>query len=347
MTSLPDFPRRIALARLPTPLRPLERLSRSLNGPRLWLKCDDLTGSVLSGNKVRKLEFLLADALDKGADTVITSGGLQSNHCRATALACARLGLRCVLLLREGDYGRPGGLETSMREGNLFLDGLAGAELRVLPRADYVGSLERIFQETEEELRAQGARPYAIPTGGSNGIGLWGYLNAGLEIQRDCEAAGFAPDAIVCATGSGGTQSGLSLAAHYWPAPARAPEVIGMAVCDSAEWFERKAREDVGAWARHAGLDEEARELLLRGLRVRTIDAYIGPGYAKPYPEVLDLIRRLAREEGVVLEPVYTGKAFHAMLEEIRGGRLRDCRDVVFVHTGGIFGLFPYAGELA
>lgn len=342
MIPLPSFPRRVSLANLPTPLRPLERLSRALGGPRIWLKCDDLTGSGLSGNKVRKLEFLLADALDQGADTIITSGGLQSNHCRATALACARLGLRCILLLREGDTARS--TEDSKREGNLFLSALAGAELRVVPRAEYLTRLPALFDEVEQAVRASGGRPYAIPTGGSNGIGLWGYLQAGLEIHADCRAVGIAPRAIVCATGSGGTQAGLSLAAHFWPERAQAPEILGMAVCDSAQWFQNKAREDIAAWASAAGLPAAAREALPEAVRVRTLDAYIGPGYAQPYPEVLALIRRLAREEGVLLEPVYTGKAFHGMLEEIRHGRLRDCEDIVFVHTGGVFGLFPYAG---
>lgn len=346
MRDLPPFPPRVPLARLPTPLRPLDRLSRRLGGPRLWLKCDDLTGSVLGGNKVRKLEFLLADALGKGADSVITSGGLQSNHCRATALACARLGLKCVLLLREGDLERPGGLGGARREGNLFLDALAGAELRIIARADYLRDLEGIFREVAGELRARGAKPYAIPTGGSNGLGMWGYLNAGLELHADCAAARFSPDAIVCATGSGGTQGGLSLAARFWPQPRRAPRVIGVAVCDSAEYFTHKILHDAREWAGAAGLRDEERETLMQELDLRTVDGYIGPGYARPYPEVLDLIRRLAREEGVVLEPVYTGKAFHGMIEEISQGALRDLENLVFVHTGGTFGLFPYAADL-
>ena len=342
MIPLPVPPPKLQLACLPTPLRKLERLSAELNGTSIWLKCDDLTGSLLSGNKVRKLEYLLADALDKGADTIITCGGIQSNHCRATALACAQLGLRCVLILREGDYPRPDGLEMSRHEGNLLLDALAKAELHIHPREEFMRKRLSLFRMMEERLQSEGARPYSIPTGGSNGLGVWGYLNGGLELQADCRNAGFVPDAVVCASGSGGTQAGLTLANTFAPAGEKT-RVIGMAVCDSTDWFNRKVNLDVESWCQLSNLDEDSHRALLGKLTPHTIDRYIGPGYAKPYPEILVLIHRLAALEGVVLDPVYTGKAFHGMLKEIRDGELRDMRNIVFMHTGGLFGMFPYA----
>jgi D-cysteine desulfhydrase len=345
MFALPDLPPRLSLAHLPTPLRRLERISAELDGPDIWLKCDDMTGSVLSGNKVRKLEFLLADALAQGADTIITCGGIQSNHCRATALACAQLGLKCILLLREGDYPRPAGIEQSKEEGNLFLDAMANAETHIYPKAEYVRLQSRLFKEAEARVRAVGATPYSIPTGGSNGIGVWGYLTGGMEILADCKQAGFVPDAIVCASGSGGTQAGLTLAQAFAP-PDAGSRTIGMAVCDSADWFNRKTVQDITQWCQHAGLAESEQHQLFNALDIQTIDDYIGPGYARPYPEMLTLLRRLAALEGVVLDPVYTGKAFYGLLNEIRKGNFRDMRNIVFVHTGGTFGLYPYARAL-
>jgi D-cysteine desulfhydrase len=345
MLQLPALPAKVTLANLPTPLRKLERISAEQDGPQIWLKCDDMTGSVLSGNKVRKLEFLLADALQQGADTIITCGGIQSNHCRATALACAQLGLNCVLLLREGDYPRPGGAEQSREEANLFLDELANAEIHVYPGADYVRYQLKLFSETETRLKAAGAKPYSIPTGGSNGIGVWGYLTGGLEIQQDCRQSGFVPDAVVCASGSGGTQAGLTLA-QYFAAPGEKSRTIGMAVCDSADWFNRKTASDIRQWCSHAGLDENPAGELMAALDIRTIDDYIGPGYARPYPGMLALLRRLAALEGVVLDPVYTGKAFFGLISEISNGNFRDMENIVFVHTGGMFGLYPYAQAL-
>ena len=345
MIQLPRMPPRVNLASLPTPLRKLSRISREIGGPDIWLKSDDMTGSLLSGNKVRKLEFLLADALSKGADTIITCGGIQSNHCRATALACAQLGLRCELLLREGDFPRPSGIGQSKAEGNLFLDAMAGANIHIYPKDDYVRHQLQLFREVEGKLKAEGARPYSIPTGGSNGIGVWGYLHGGLELQQDCNSAGFVPDTVICASGSGGTQAGLTLA-QYFAVPAEKSRVLGFAVCDNSEWFNRKVARDVAQWGEHAGLDESDRAALAGALQISTIDDYIGPGYAKPYPQMLAMIRQLAALEGVVLDPVYTGKAFYGMVSEIRKGRFADMQNLVFVHTGGSFGLYPYAREL-
>jgi D-cysteine desulfhydrase len=333
--SLPPQPPRLALARLPTPLQALDRISVLANGggqgPRIWVKRDDLTGSVLSGNKVRKLEFTLAQAMEEGRSTIITCGGLQSNHCRATALLCAQLGLTCHLILR----GEP----TGDADGNLLLDQLAGAHIDYYPAKDYQANLDHYLQASKADYDARGQSVFIIPTGASDGIGVWGYLSACEELKADFAAAGIEPEHIICATGSGGTQAGLTLGAHLLDLGAT---VWGVNVCDDEAWFLNKVRQDIEDWARRyqPAFDSSA-------LDPRVIDGYVGPGYAIAEKEVFETIAVLARTEGLVLDPVYTGKAFHGMLAEIKKGRFAGASDIVFVHTGGSFGLFPQRAGLA
>lgn len=333
--SLPRQPPRLALARLPTPLQALDRISAIVNGggsgPRIWTKRDDLTGSVLSGNKVRKLEFTLAQALEEGCNTIITCGGLQSNHCRATALLCAQLGLRCHLILR----GEPSG----DADGNLMLDQLAGATIDYYPAKDYQPNLERYLQACKADYDAKGESAFIIPTGASDGIGVWGYLSACEELKADFSAAGIAPQHIICATGSGGTQAGLTLGAHLMDLGAT---VWGINVCDDEAWFLDKVRKDIKDWAQRYQPDFDC-----SALDPRVIDGYVGPGYAIAEAEVFETIATVARTEGLVLDPVYTGKAFHGMLAEIKKGRFAGVSDIVFIHTGGSFGLFPQRANLA
>ncbi|HMV71461.1 MAG TPA: D-cysteine desulfhydrase family protein [Pseudomonadales bacterium] len=322
-------PARLQLARLPTPLEPLDRLSQAIGGPRIWVKRDDLSECAASGNKIRKLEFTMAQALAEGADTLLTCGGLQSNHCRATALLGARLGLGVELVLRGESQGVP--------DGNLFLDRLAGAAVHTYPAQRYQQELDALLATHAARLRAEGRRPFLIPTGASDAIGVWGYVAGAAELAADCARVGIVPRQVVCATGSGGTQAGLT--AGLALAGMRA-EVWGIAVCDDAAWFRRKVRTDLAAWRQRYGvtLDVEA-------LGVHVLDAYIGAGYARADAAVFATIGELARVEGLVLDPVYTGKAFHGMLQEIRGGRFAGGGDVVFVHTGGLFGLFAQRAE--
>jgi D-cysteine desulfhydrase len=327
---LPSPPPKISLANLPTPLRKLSKLS-SLHSTNLWLKSDDLTGFALSGNKVRKLEYLLADALARDATDVITCGGVQSNHCRATALACSQLGLRCHLILRQD-----ADINETRPRANHFLDLIAGADVEIYPKDNFSQQLSQRFAEKEKQISESGGRPYSIPTGGSNALGLWGYLSAIDELKAQCEDMGLEPDLIVCATGSGGTQAGLTLGSHFnWGVP-----VLGMAVCDSQEYFRSKIRSDIRAWAGLAGLVAEDVNHLLDNLSIHTNDAYIGPGYAKAGPEVFECIRDLAQTEGMILDPIYTGKAMYGLLSEISDGTLSHYKNIVFVHTGGAFGLF-------
>ncbi len=328
---LPTMPPRLALAQLPTPLQPLDRLSESLNlGPRLWVKRDDLTGSMLTGNKVRKLEFTLAQALEEGADTIITCGGVQSNHCRATALLCAQLGLRCHLILR----GEP----AACPDGNLMLDVLAGAHIDFYPAREYQSRLSALLEQARSDYARAGRHAFIIPTGASDGIGVWGYLNAARELAQDFIALNMTPEHIICATGSGGTQAGLTLGNQLY---GLGSTVWGVNVCDDEAWFLNKVHADVTDWnSRYqAGYD-------LQSLDTRVIDGYVGPGYAIAEAPVFHTIALLARTEGLILDPVYTGKAFHGMIEEIRAGRLVG-ENIVFVHTGGSFGLFPQREQLA
>jgi D-cysteine desulfhydrase len=319
------YPRKINLAHTPTPLQFLERASAMWGrGHRLWVKRDDLTGCTLSGNKVRKLEFITAHAIDNGYDTLITCGGLQSNHCRATAIAGAQLGLAVHLLLR--------GAEPSEREGNLLLDHVAGAVVNCYPLQQYVSEIDELFRQWQTHYAAQGRKALAVPTGGSDGIGAWGYIAACEELKRDFHAAGIKQAHIITATGSGGTQTGLTLgtALHCLPAT-----VWGINVCDDEQYFLAKVASDVADWRRRYP-DAPA-----VAIEPRVLDGYVGQGYAVAGQAIFELIADLGRMEGLVLDPVYTGKAFAGMVAEINGGRFEGCRDIVFVHTGGIFGLFP------
>lgn len=320
---------RLRLARLPTPLQPLDRLSQQIGGPRIWVKRDDLSECAASGNKIRKLEFTIAQALAERCDTLLTCGGLQSNHCRATALLGARLGLGVELVLRGEPLGVP--------DGNLFLDQLCGAVVHAYPVGRYLQELDDLLAAHAARLRAEGRSPFVIPTGASDAIGVWGYVAGANELAADCENAGIAPGQIVCATGSGGTHAGLIAGAALAALPG---DVWGMAVCDNAAWFRRKVRADLNAWRERYDVALE-----VDALAINVLDAYVGAGYAQADPAVFATIGLVAREEGIVLDPVYTGKAFHGMLQEIRAGRFARTGDIVFVHTGGLFGLFAQRTE--
>lgn len=319
------YPRKIDLARTPTPLQYLGRASQRWgSGHRLWVKRDDLTGCTLSGNKVRKLEFICAHALDHGYDTLITCGGLQSNHCRATAFAGAQLGLSVHLLLR--------GERPSDLEGNLLLDHLAGATINCYPLGQYVNEIDALFSQWQAHYAEQGRKALAVPTGGSDGIGAWGYIAACEELADDFRQAGIEQAHIVTATGSGGTQTGLTLGAALQDLPAT---VWGVNVCDDESYFLDKVASDAADWQRrYPGVPDVA-------ISPRVLDGYVGKGYAVADPAIFELIAELSRLEGLVLDPVYTGKAFAGMLSEIAAGRFAGCRDIVFIHTGGLFGLFP------
>lgn len=329
----PEYPPRLSLAQLPTPLTALDRLSTQLGGPRIWLKRDDQTGAAVSGNKIRKLEFSLALALEQGCDTVITCGGVQSNHCRTTAILCASLGLKCHLILR-GSAPEPG----ENAEGNLFLDYLVGAQISYYRPAHYQSQQQAIMLEWEQHYRQAGAKPFTIPTGASDGTGLWGYIAASEELAADFSRQGIAPGHIISATGSGGTQAGLVAGNALFNLQAK---VWGINVCDDEQYFINKVRADLRQWRQlyQQSLDVEA-------LPINVIDGYVAPGYARASAEVFKTIAEVAALEGVIFDPVYTGKAFNGLIDQIKKGTFDDTEDIVFIHTGGLFGLFPQREQL-
>lgn len=315
------FPRPLELSRLPTPVQVLPRLSAHL-GVEVHTKRDDLTGFELSGNKVRKLDLLLADALEGGADTVITCGGLQSNHCRATAAACRRLGLDPVLLLRGELPAEP--------ESNVLIDTLLGAELRTCTAEAYRERRDALMGELADDLRRAGRRPYVVPEGGSNGLGAVGYALAAEELATQIDGP---YDAVFVAVGSGGTLAGLALGPDVGP-------VHGVAVCDDRAYFSARVTQ-IAAEAAAYGLGP----LPAEGGRWRVVEGYQGPGYAVADAAIWGTIRLVARLEGLLVDPVYTGKAMHALVSEALAGRVRG--RVLFWHTGGGFGLFGRGRELA
>ncbi|HEY6098573.1 MAG TPA: D-cysteine desulfhydrase family protein, partial [Anaeromyxobacter sp.] len=304
-------------------------------GLELLYKRDDLTGLELSGNKARKLELLLADAEAAGADTLVTCGGVQSNHCRATAFAAAKRGLSSVVLLRVDDPSRPPPLEA-----NALLDHLAGAEMRFVSHEEYRRRTE-VMGAVAAELRAAGRRPYVIPEGGSNALGSLGYVLAVTELREQLPPAWRdGPLVIAYAAGSGGTGAGIEMGLRL--AGWKGAKAVGFAVCNDARYFVRAVAalcaEGRQRWPEIPEVPEA--EVAIDG-------GFIGPGYAQATSEGLALIRRAARTDGVLLDPVYTGKAMLGVATRAREPGGLPARRVVLLHTGGAFGLFPFASRIA
>lgn len=326
------WPARLPLANLPTRIDPMPRLTAALDGPELWIKRDDHTGTEIAGNKVRKLEFAVQEALDTGCDTLITCGGIQSNHARATAAVAARLGLRCILVLNtEPD---------PVKQGNYLLDELLGAEVRFIAPTDTPRRME-IMGGVRAELAAQGRKGYILPVGASNGIGSFGYVNAMREIAEQEKALGFRFDAIVCAVGSGGTFGGLVVGHRREGHPG---VLYGVPICDNAALFTPIVLDIIQQTV--AILDEP---LAFTAGDLNFLDGYAGRGYALSQPEEIDSIRLVAKTEGIILDPVYSGKAMHGLLTEIRKGTFAKGQRILFIHTGGLFGVFHFlsGGEAA
>lgn len=345
---------RLRLANLPTPIHRVaiannDALPRCLRDDRnltLFVKRDDATGGAeLGGNKIRKLEFLLADALASGADTVVTIGGEQSNHCRATAAACRAVGrLAPRLLLRT--RRRPAELAAATT-GNLLIDRAVGATVRTLTPGEYgrFGS-DALVEMACDELRRAGERPYAIPVGGSNGLGTWGYVEAARELRGRWGDDAPLPDHVVFAAGSGGTAAGIALGLALDAARrgVPAPRLHAVAVCDDEEYFYQKMAEIADEMGfRSPDGDEETADAFLR--RHVTVHQGKGSGYAISEPEELAFLAELARATGLVLDPVYTGKALRTFLTEVvPRENIRDAT-VLFWHTGGTLGLYDKADD--
>jgi len=332
------FPRQ-RLISLPTPFLKLENLSRQLGGPEIYIKRDDLTGLAFGGNKSRKLEFIIADALDQGADTILTWASLQSNWCMQTAAAARRFGLKPVLILfRTSDI-------VPEYDGNLLLDYILGADIRIkeAERGKVVSEefARKSVEEVARELKKSGRKPYAVAVGGSapgfsmkKPLGALSYVAAFVEMIEQAGAGGINVTHIVHATGSGATQAGLVVGAKALDEKIK---VVGISVSDEKEAFARTVLEICGATQRTLAIDcAISREDIV------VFDEYIKDGYGILNRETAEAIRLVFTQESIVLDPVYTGKAMAALIDLVKKGYFKKDDKVVFFHTGGTPALFPY-----
>jgi L-cysteate sulfo-lyase len=318
---------RLGLAHLPTPFEPMKRLSAHLGGPRLWVKRDDCTGLGLGGNKLRKLDYVLRAALDRGADTLVSGGVVQSNSQRQVAAAAAKLGLACHLAVYHGRLAAPS--PDYDRTGNALLNRLFGAVLHDVP---WNGDRNGAITALAETLRAGGRRPFVVPYGVSDALGAVAYASTAVEIARQCAALDIKPTAIVHCTGSAGTQAGLVVGARACLPDTR---IVGIDIDAEPE----RVRADAVRYAEGAAalLDQP-----FDASAVEVVAGHAGPAYGVPHAATVEAIRLGAALEGLVLDPVYSAKGLAGLIALIRGGRWTDGEDVVFIHTGGAPALFAY-----
>ena len=320
---------RLQLTKLPTACNQMANVTKLTAGPDLYIKRDDVMELAHGGNKTRKLEYALAEALNNGARAVVTQGGLQSNHVRQTCSGAARVGLEAHVVLSNPV---PEMTEQLMGSGNYLMDQLMGAHV-------YHADDERgpVVAKVLDDLTAAGKRPYNIPAGASNGIGSLGYVNAARELIGQWNEMGIRPSHIFTATGSCGTQAGLLMGLRYFGNSST--QVIGISVSASRERLEERTRNVIGMISEVSDIPRDIvgdREIIIN-------DEYIGTGYGRPSVAGVAAIRMVAENEGVILDPIYTGKAMSGMLDLIRKGALDNARDVVFLHTGGAPAIHPYA----
>lgn len=323
---------RVGLAHLPTPLEPLKRLTKHLGGPKLWAKREDCTGLGFGGNKLRKLDYVLREVLDAGADTLVSGGVVQSNSQRQVAAAAAKLGLKCHLCVYHGRLEPPtSDYETS---GNVLLNRLFGAELHDI---GWTGDRNEAIQALAEKLSSEGRRPYVVPYGVSNALGAIGYASTILEIAQQSAALGFTPRAIVHCSGSGGTQAGLVLGASL---AMPATEIVGIDIDAEPD----RVRSDVLRYG------AEAAEMLgvpFSTDQVQVVAGHAGPAYGVPHTATVDAIKLAGRFEALAVDPVYSGKGLAGLIALIRGGHWTPEDHIVFVHTGGAPALFAYQKSLS
>ena len=319
---------RIRITHGPTALEPMHRLTAALGGPQLWIKRDDCTGLATGGNKTRKLEYLVADAVQHGADTLITQGATQSNHARQTAAIAAKMGMECHIILEDRTGYRHADYQHS---GNVFLDHLYGAHVSEVPGNT---AMDAAMEDLAAQLRAKGRKTYIIPGGGSNALGALGYVTAALELADQAMNMGLNIDELVHATGSAGTQAGLVVGMEG--ARTQIP-VLGIGVRAP-----RQPQED-----KVFLLAQQTADLLSvpgsvsRDKVVANCD-YIGEGYGIPTPSMMEAVTMLARLEGILLDPVYSGKGMAGLIDLVRKGHYRKGQNIVFLHTGGAVGLYGY-----
>ena len=321
-------PARLQLALAPTPILKLDRLSRRL-GVEIHVKRDDLTGLLESGNKVRKLEFLVAEALQQGADTLVTCGTLQSNGCRAVSAVAARLGLRAVLAVR--------GARPEAYDGNLLLDRLLGAEVRYCTEAEFA-RVDEVMEALAVEVRAGGGRPYLIPEGGANEVGALGYLECAVELTEQIHHGAPRFDAVVISAFTGGSQAGLLLGKQLAGLPG---EIVGVPIGRPAEQVRDHVAHTMGAAIRRYGFSIDVPKT------IHLLDGYQAAERLDAGDAELAVLVDLAREEGILLDPVYTARGFRGLVETVARDPKALGQRVCFVHTGGLFSLFPYRERLS
>jgi D-cysteine desulfhydrase len=329
--NLAKFPRRRYTEGI-TPIEKLSRLTRELGGPTIYMKRDDLLGLAGGGNKTRKLEFLVAEAMAQGADTLITCGAVQSNHCRLTLAAAVKEGLKCRLVLEE----RVPGSYNPESAGNNFLFRLMGVEkIKVVPGGS---DMTAAMQALADEVAGENRKAYVIPGGGSNPVGATGYVACAEEILCQTFALGINLDRIICASGSAGTHAGL--VTGFYGNNSNIP-VIGINVSRPKAEQEELVYDLVQRTAKHVGVKSDiAREAVI------CFDEYVGPGYSLPTPEMAEAVRMLARLEGVLMDPVYTGKAMAGLIDLVRKGTFNKDENILFVHTGGSPALYVYMRDI-
>ena len=318
---------RLGLAHLPTPLEPMKRLSAHLGGPRLWVKRDDCTGLGLGGNKLRKLDYVLKKAIAEGCDTLVSGGVVQSNSQRQVAAAAAKLGLACHLAVYHGRLAPPSA--EYEKTGNALLNRLFGAVLHDVP---WNGDRNGAIRALADRLRSAGRKPYVVPYGVSDGLGAVGYASTVAEIAQQSSAVGLVPEAIVHCSGSGATQAGLVVGARRALPDTR---VVGIDIDAEPE----RVRGDVVTYAKSAAalLDQPFDES-----DVEVVAGHAGPAYGVAHEATVEAIKLGAGLEGLVLNPVYSGKGLAGLIALVRGGRWTKGQDIVFIHTGGAPSLFAY-----
>ena len=313
-----QFPKKIRLAHLPTPIEPY-----TIDGKAILIKRDDLTGAEVTGNKIRKMEYLLFEAQQQNADTLITCGGEQSNHARTVAAVAARCGMKCILVL----WGSPG----KTMQGNLLIDKFLGADIRFVDKKTFYRSRE-VMEEIAARLRKRGRRPYIIPEGGSSALGIWGYIEAAREIKQQLAERGESVDYIITAFGSGGTVAGLTIGKKLFGLEAT---IIGINVLyDAATSTQKVLQITKDAVHRYAleveiGVDDFG-----------ILDGYSKEGYKKIETKKLRYLASVARQTGIIFDPTYTGKAFYGIMDKLNRRPELALSRVIFIHTGGIFGIF-------
>ncbi|MBD3234413.1 MAG: pyridoxal-phosphate dependent enzyme [candidate division Zixibacteria bacterium] len=322
------LPPKVEIAFTPTPIEKLENLPFELTDYEIYIKRDDLTGSTLQGNKIRKLEYFLAESEAREVDIWISCGGLQSNHCRAVACLASMKNIKSYLMLR--------GNQPSYPEGNYLLDKLVGAEIEFVSAADYF-HIDEIMLERSEKLRSKGINPMIIPEGGSNPLGLCGYFDCYNEIREQLKAQEFSVDYIITATGSGGTYGGLIAGSKFHQDDS---EIIGINVCYTSEHFVNRIHGYICGFS-----ENYCPELVVDKSDIRIVDGYVGKGYALSRPEELEMIYSLARNCGLIFDPVYTGKAFFGIVDMLKKRLLPAGSRILFIHTGGLWGLMSIGGR--